>query len=128
MDTTVALVPAVSLEPDRAAGGTPGLVVYEHTLTNLSNGSETFLLSASSSLGWGVSVQPASVLLAQGGTATVKVFVSIPASAAPGTVDVTTVTATSQSDGSVSDTATDSTTRQAYPYGVYLPLVRRSGP
>ncbi len=103
-------------------------MVYEHTLTNLGNGSETFLLSASSSEGWSVSVQPAAVTLGKGDTETVKVFVSIPASAAAGTVDVTTVTATSQSDGAVSDTATDSTTRQAYPYGVYLPLVRRSGP
>ena len=128
IDTTVALVPAVSLEPDREAGGTPGVVVYEHTLTNLSNGSEAFLLTASSSEGWSVSVQPAAVTLAQGGTATVKVFVSVPAGAAPGTVDVTTVTATSQSDAAVSDTATDSTTREAFPYGVYLPLLYRASP
>jgi len=128
VDTTVALLPAISLEPDRVAGGLPGsVVVYEHTLTNLSNGSETFLLGASSSLGWTASTNPAAVTLAAGAAATVKVFVSVPASAAPGTVDVTTVTATSQSDATVSDTATDSTTRQAFPYGVYLPLLYRNG-
>ena len=43
LDITVALAPAVTLVPDRTAGGMAGTpVVYEHTLTNLSNGPETF--------------------------------------------------------------------------------------
>jgi len=127
LQTTVALAPAVSLEPDLVAGGTPGsVVVYEHTLTNLSNGTETFLPSKSSSLGWSVSVSPVVATLAKGGTQTVRVYVSVPASAAPGTADETTVTETSDSDGTVSDSATDTTTRQSYPYKYYLPYVGKN--
>jgi len=126
-DVTVALVPALTLTPDRTAGGLPGaMVIYEHTLTNDGNGPDTFQLSASSSQGWSVSLNPYAATLAACGSTTVRVYVSVPSGAAAGTVDATTVTTTSVGDGSVFDAATDTTTAQSWPYTIYLPLVVRN--
>lgn len=126
---TVALAPALAFTPNRAAGGLAGmLVVYEHTLTNLGNGADTFQLSAVSSQGWSVSIAPHGVTLAAGASTTVRVWVTVPAGTPAGTVDVTTVTATSLGDGTVSASVTDTTTAQGWPYTVYLPLIVRRGP
>ena len=58
-NVTVALVPALTLTPDRVAGAlAKTTVVYEHTLTNLGNGEDTFSLSAVSSQGWSVTPAP----------------------------------------------------------------------
>jgi hypothetical protein len=126
-DVTVALVPALTFTPDRAAGVLPGgPVVYEHTLTNDGNGTDTFHLSASSSQGWGVTIEPFGVTLAAGSSETVRVYVSVPAGTAEGTTDVTMVTATSLGDASVSASVVDTTTAQGWPYSLFLPLVNRA--
>jgi uncharacterized membrane protein len=125
-EITVALVPALTFTPDRAAGALPGtLAVYEHTLTNNGNGSDTFHLSSISSQGWSGSTQPIAVTLAAGVSTTVKVYVSVPSGTAEGTVDAMTVTATSLGDGSVSAFVIDTTTAQGWPYSIFLPLVSR---
>ena len=79
----------------------------------------------------GLSVKPApyGVTLAAGDSTAVTVYVSVPAGATVGTTDVTTVTATSVGDGSVSDSVVDSLT--VYPtsapsFAIYLPLVVRN--
>jgi hypothetical protein len=128
-ELTVALVPALTFQPDRAAGAPAGtLVVYQHTLTNESNGPETFLLSKGSSLGWTVTISPAVAILDEGEAATVKVRVSIPSGAPVGAEDVTTVTATSLTDSGVSASVKDTTTREASPYVLYFPIAGRNFP
>jgi len=106
----------VAVAPNNAGGGLAGsTVIYSHTVTNMGNTAETFDLTALSSQGWTVSITDAggtpisSVALASNGSATVLVHVSIPPGAPQGTQDITTITATSRSDGGVSDSATDTT-------------------
>jgi uncharacterized membrane protein len=110
VDTEAALAPDVDVYPDNAAGANVGSTqIYHHTVENLGNGSDTFNLNATSSQGWTVQVVPSSVTLGEGLSITVEVRVTVPAGAA-GQVDVTTLTATSAADGSVSDSAADTTT------------------
>lgn len=106
----------VDVDPDRAAGGAAGsTIVYEHTVTNTGNGTDTFDLSALSSLGWPVQVTDADnnplseITLDRESSATVYVRVTIPANEATGKRDVTTLTATSQSDPTVTDSVRDTT-------------------
>ncbi|MBN1641796.1 MAG: carboxypeptidase regulatory-like domain-containing protein [Anaerolineae bacterium] len=104
----------VDLGPDLAQYANPGeAVVYEHTLQNTGNVEDTYSLSASSSQGWSV-VAPGEITLAPGATTTVAVEVQVPLGAISGTVDTTTVTATSAISEAFHDTATAETTvRQA---------------
>lgn len=109
--TTVLIEPGVTLEPDNAQLANPGeLVVYQHTLTNSGNVSDTFDLNAVSSQGWAVNLGLSSVELRAGESATVVLTVTVPLAANPGDQDVTTITATSTVDPDVSDSATDTTT------------------
>jgi hypothetical protein len=130
LDITSGLAAQVSLEPDQAGSGEAGTtVVYSHTLKNLGNGDVSFDLATTSSQNWTATVSPTAVTVAAGKAVSVTVRVAIPAGAAVGTVDLTTVTATSQSDAGVSDSAVDTTTVgvPAQPT-VYLPLVLRAYP
>ena len=106
----------VSVVPDNSGGGTAGTTVtYTHTITNNGNVTETFGLSALSSRGWGVTITDtggnpiSSVTLARDASTTVLVNVAIPGGAVNGTQDVTTLTATAQSNPGVSDSAADIT-------------------
>ncbi|MDO8848964.1 MAG: hypothetical protein Q7W51_11325 [Coriobacteriia bacterium] len=106
----------VTVSPDNSGGGTAGsTVTYTHTITNNGNVTETFDLAALSSLGWSVTITDAggtpvsSVTLARDASTTVLVNVTIPGGAINGTQDVTTLSATAQSDPGVSDSATDAT-------------------
>ena len=120
--TTVGLAYAVSLEPDRMGWGTNSgtdQVVYVHTLTNTGNYADLFTLSISNSGSancnsgfWdaGTVLSLSSIgPLNQGMTATVRVTITIPNCAAGVEANTTTITATSDSDPSVYDTATDVT-------------------
>lgn len=107
----------VTVAPDNASGGRSGqTVTYTHTVTNNANSSETYDLSAASSLGWpgivtDLSGNPlSSVSLAPGGSTTVRVQVTIPADTADGTRDTTTLTARSHTDNTITDSAIDITT------------------
>lgn len=106
----------VVVSPDGAQGGAGGTTVtYTHTVTNLGSTAETFDLTAFSSNGWSVTITDASgdpltaLSLAAGASGTVLVHVSVPTATRDGTVDITTLTATSRSDPGVSDSATDTT-------------------
>ncbi|MBK9049926.1 MAG: right-handed parallel beta-helix repeat-containing protein [Chloroflexi bacterium] len=104
-------VAGVDIEPDRSGSGLPGTQqVYQHTVTNTGNITDTFMLTFVSSEGWGVVVTPVSVTLGTGQSETVQVTVDIPGGATPGTIDLTTVTATSVFDAAATDTITDTTT------------------
>jgi predicted outer membrane repeat protein len=108
--TTVGQVTGVSLDPDRSDTGEPGTVVaYSHTLVNGGSSADTFDLSHTSSQGWTVTYDT-SIALDPGEETTVVVNVTIPAGILSGTVDSTTVTATSQTNPAVTDSTTDTTT------------------
>jgi hypothetical protein len=124
--TTVEGVPpqtAVSIVPDHSGYGTPGSnFSYVHTVSNNGQEADSYTLSLASSQNWGQSVFPTTLSLAAGQSGQVTVQVSIPVGSAPGATDVTLVTVRSQSDATISATATDTT---SYP-GLYLPIIVKS--
>lgn len=129
--TTVSQVAAVTVVPDNTSNADPGdVVLYAHTVTNNGNDDDTFDLTATSSEGWTVVIyadagtigvyEPGTDLPITGtGVLTadqvfpILVRVTVPAGTANATVDTTTVTATSQFNTGVSDSATDTTTIDA---------------
>lgn len=129
--TTVSQVAAVTVVPDGTSNADPGdVVVYPHTVTNDGNAADTFDLTATSSQGWTVAIyadagtigvyEPGIDLpitdtgvLGADAVYAILVTVTVPAGTANGTVDTTTVTATSQFNAGVSDSATDTTTIDA---------------
>ncbi len=113
---TVTIRPALTIAPDRSYPAGPGTsVLYRHTITNSSAVTRTFTLSATSSMGWPVTVLGSDAatpitsveLPPYGGSTEVVVRVTVPAGAAQDSIDVTTLTG---SDGLLSATATDRTT------------------
>jgi uncharacterized membrane protein len=110
LETVANLVPAVRVRPNNNALANTGTTqVYQHTVQNIGNGTDMFDLSAASSLSWTVQAVPSTLSLGEGLSATVEVWVTVPAGAT-GQTDVTTLTVTSQADASVSDMAFNQTT------------------
>ncbi|MFQ5611929.1 MAG: beta strand repeat-containing protein [Anaerolineae bacterium] len=109
--TTVNLKPGVTLAPDNAqTTGSNTVVTYTHTITNEGNGTDTFTLTVASSQGFTVTTTPpATITLTADQTATITVTVNVPPGSG-GLVDVATVTARSQSDALVQDSAVNTTT------------------
>jgi hypothetical protein len=112
------------------------VVTYVHTLTNTGEITDIFDLEATSSQGWPVKLfggnyptgTPGTVQFDQltaGATRTFTVSITVPSTAASGSVDRTIITATSNFDSNARDTVTDTTTLMSY---VYLPLVLRNYP
>jgi len=136
VSTTVSQVAGVAVTPNAAQAADPGdTVPYLHTVENTGNGTDTIDVTTSSSQGWTVSLYlddgdgvfepgtddlaladsdtdgtPDSGALAADTSVNIWVSVDVPAGAANGTVDTTTVTGTSSFNTSVSDSATDTTT------------------
>ncbi len=134
--TTVSQVAAVVVAPDNSSAADPGdVVAYAHQVTNNGNGPDTIDLTASSSQGWTVALyldvngdglfDPGDTLLADSdgdgtpdtgslaadASVDVIVTVTVPAGAANGVSDVTTVTgAASFDNGATTDSALDTTT------------------
>lgn len=102
--------PGVALTPDRtnrrAAGET---VNYIHTITNTGAARDVFNISAVSAHGWPVQA-PQSVVLAAGERKSLIIALTIPMDVISDTVDVITLTASSDADASVSATVYDTTT------------------
>ncbi len=108
--TTVSRVIGVSLSPASGQSNVPATTLtYQHTLHNTGNAPDTFSFQASSSRGWTVDV-PTDRLLAAGGQATVNIVVHIPAGAAAGLQDTTTVTARSAANPAILSQSQDVTT------------------
>jgi uncharacterized repeat protein (TIGR01451 family) len=133
--TTVSQVAAVQTAPDNSSGAVAGQTVYyPHTVTNLGNGTDNFEITTSSSQSWTVTLYedvnnngaydagtdvllddddldttPDTGNLAADDSLRVIVCVQVPGGASDGTVDVTTLTATSDFDGS-NESATNTTT------------------
>jgi hypothetical protein len=124
----------VALAPDRAGSAEPGQVVtYTHVLTNTGVTTDSFALDASSSQGWEVALgdlYPGGTAhlpwpMGAGMTATIVVSVTVPTDTVGGTVDTTTVTATSQTGVGIYATVTDTTSVTGGDYRIYLPLLLR---
>jgi len=128
--TVVSQVASVTVAPDRSSSATPGdTIYYAHDVTNNGNGSDTFDLTAVSSNGWstviyadndasgtfsaGDTVITDTGSMAANGVQMIIVEVTVPAGTASGTSDTLTVTATSQFNSGVQDSATDTTTINA---------------
>lgn len=124
VDTTIAQLPAngVLIEPDNNGQGAAGTIItYTHTVTNIGSVTNSFQLTAQSSLGWAVVVTPTQIAtLPVSGTAPVTVTVTIPGTAVPATVDYTTVVVTAITDPTITDLAVNQTTVSGIPpvYGV----------
>lgn len=108
---------------DMAAAADVGTAVtYTLSLTNTGSITDTFALTATGV--WTATVQHPSVTLAAGESTAVTVLVAIPAAAADGQVDVTTVTAASTlSPTPVSAAVTLTTTAVIGTYYLYLPAL-----
>lgn len=125
---------SVVIEPDNSDMGQPGDTVdYNHTITNTGTVTDDYRLSLSSTQGWTVVSTPGAgdvINLAPNQTANVTVRVTVPTNATVGTVDVTTITVESISDGTVSDIARDTTTAgdtQPSQPTIYLPVIMKPG-
>lgn len=117
----------VEIGPDHVGTGTPGNTVqYQHTVTNTGILTDTYVLSAVSSRLWFVQVSPQLLTLNPGETGTIQVTIAVPDTANNGDVDVTTVSAASQTSSMIADIATDTTTIEETVPGtpvIYLPIV-----
>jgi hypothetical protein len=123
----------VSLSPGYSEANEPGTVVsYTHILVNTGNHTDTISLSVTSSQDWSVLLMggaypDGTTLLplqrGAGMTATVYMSLTVPASATIGTVETTTITATSQADTMIYSVAIDTTTVE--PWYTLIPLVLR---
>jgi uncharacterized membrane protein len=109
--TNVIHTPGVEILPDWTQSVPPDNTrIYLHTLRNTGDGSDTFDVAISSSLGWATLLDTGPFALSAGDTAEVEVSVHVPSGLISGTLtDVTVITATSRADPLVLDTATDAT-------------------
>ncbi|MFA4829651.1 MAG: hypothetical protein WC855_14590 [Thermodesulfovibrionales bacterium] len=91
--------------------GTQGAsVIYNYTLHNFGGSSDTISLLAGSNKGWPTQLSSSSITVAAGGSANFTLTVQIPAGATIGTIDTTTITATSGNNPSKTATAAAVTT------------------
>ena len=96
----------VSISPDDQSGLSGGTLSYVVTVTNNGVLDDNYDLTVSDDASWGLSILPTSLEVPAGENGTSTLEVTIPENATPGTSDEITVTATSQSDPLVSDSAT----------------------
>jgi hypothetical protein len=126
--------PGIELGPDHTQQVNPGQTIrYRHTLTNTGTTTDTFLVEASSTQRWPVELtagiyptEALSLSLKVGAqvTASFQVSLTVPPQAS-GVVEVTFITATSQLNPNVRDTATDTT---IVPCRIQLPLILKRWP
>ena len=116
-DTDTIVGDIAILPTSLSKSGSPGtLMVYNYTLYNFTASSDTIGLSALSSQGWTVQIRNAadmattSLTVAAGGSENFIIKVQIPAGASTGTLDTTTITATSGNNPANTATATAVTT------------------
>ena len=103
----------VVLSEDDAQTAVPATTItYTVHLTNTGNVSDTFDLSLAGH-SWDTQLSQSSISLLNGVTGSVEVTVDVPAGALAGEMDVVTVTATSQTDGSATDTVQLTSTADA---------------
>ncbi len=117
---------SVLVAPDSAITDTAGTVVtYTLHVTNTGNTADTFDLSVAGNA-WTTTLSDSSVSLGIGESTMVTVMVDISSGATDGEMDVATVTATSQGDSAVSDSAMLTTTAVVDETFIYLPFVAKN--
>lgn len=94
---------------------------FTHSLVNTGNAPDTFTVAVTPA--WSASVEPSLLSLAAYSSGLVTVTVQVPAQALSGTMQVVTVTATSQSDPAVTASVLDIVTVRHNSCKIYLPLV-----
>ncbi len=95
------------------------ILMYTHQITNTGNYTDTFNLFLNSSQGWS-NLAPENISLAASETAIFDVEIHPPCPTPAGTLDLTTVTAISSADASVTATLTDTT---EIGYRLFFPLI-----
>jgi hypothetical protein len=112
-----------ALTADADLSGEPGTTVtYTVEVHNTGDITDTYDLSVSGN-SWTTMLSDSSVTLGPGASATVWVTVAIPGTAGDGEMDTATVTAESQTDGSVTDSVDLTTTAEVSGYIIGLPVV-----
>lgn len=125
LTTSVLPTFGVALSGDDALVGFPGATVtYTLTLTNSGGTADTYTMALAGK-SWGTVLSASSIILSPGASDVFQVMVNIPVTATAGDADVVTVTATSQGDSRVSDSATLTTICVPTPPKryLYLPLL-----
>ena len=92
----------VSISPTSRDGSPGAALTYTVTVTNTGGVADNYILTRSDNAGWSLSLSP-SISLAVGASGTATLTVTIPTGAGNNVYDSVTVTATSQTDSSVSD-------------------------
>ena len=96
----------VSILPDNQSGLPGGTLSYVVTITNTGTLDDNYDLTTSDDAGWGLSISPTLLEVPAGENGSSTLGVIIPENAIPCTSDTITITATSQLDSLVSDSAT----------------------
>ena len=126
-DTTTVLSSGagVLIGPNHTGTGDTGTdIVYTHWVTNTGNVADFITLNANSSQGWTVIYEPTFFTLGAGASAPLTVTISIPVTALPGSVDITTIRAQSTNNTAVFDTAVNTTTVTLAPStNIFMPLL-----
>jgi len=96
---------SVSISPTYNSGAPTEVLSYTVTVKNIGNLDDNYILTASDNTGWGPTVSPTPLFVASGSTGEATLTVTVPENTKFCTMDNITVTATSQSDNTVSDNA-----------------------
>jgi predicted outer membrane repeat protein len=121
--TQATAVPGVALDGDQSGSGRVGeAVTYTVGVTNNGSFTDTIDLSPSGNT-WPVTLSAAALVLGGGDVDTVVITVTVPTTATLGSGDTVTLTATSQLDSLVGDSAAFTTTLE--PFDIHLPFVTK---
>ena len=121
--TMTVVEPAFGVEigPDSIGVNLPNAYVnYTLSVVNIGNAADVYTLTANST--WTTTLSVNNIALAAGASGSVMVTVSVPSEALLGEMDTAVITATSQSDLKITESAILTTTA-AMPPTVYLPIV-----
>ena len=119
---------SMTLSPDLAAVGSPAsTVTYTLEITNTGSISDVYDLSISGNT-WPATSFTETVGLDPGQSVAISVFVEIPFLTPNGAMDVATITATSQGDGGISDSADLTTTVVGLEHILFIPVTVKNAP
>jgi hypothetical protein len=98
---------SVSISQTSQSGANGATLTYTVTVNNTGNASDNYSLTVTDDAGWSPSVSPTSLLnILSGSSGAATLSVTIPSGAVDGTIDSITVTATSQTNNTVENSAT----------------------